>query len=378
MKQEIKILIINSRKDQLSQSASLLSRSGYQVLIADSRSLGYKIAREKKPDVLIQFIHSVAELPDELMSSEVKTFQGRLLIIDAESLVSGALLSNPDYILRQGSGLAEALPEVVSDLFEYSPIPVPAYLKEARVLVVDDELMNRTYYEELIKSMGLHCDACGDIPTASALIKETDYELVISDVLLGDTIGLVLANVLANCQRKSLFMLVTGMSESEFKDQFGEVSYDALLHKPVSPSHFRNTVLQLLLKSTRIEQVPVAPVLEEKLHYNPERVYKLLKHNKASIDEVMQNFALYLAEAQKVIPTVKGTQDLHLLRKSFHDLGNLCYYFGAEFLFDLIKKYSGTHQEDQKFIMIPSITEELDTVAGLHREGVKMASTLPV
>lgn len=367
MKQAIKILIINSRKDQLSQTAALLSLQGYEVLISDSQLLGYQIAKEKKPNLVLQFIHDARELPSEQNISEVNAFQGRLLLMDSQALLPADSSSNPRYILHQAATLAENLPELVADMLEYSAPFVPEQLKRSQVLVVDDELMNRTYYEELILSMGFYCDACSDLSAANAFLKQRDYDLVVSDVMLGDTIGLVLINVIAELKRKSLFMVVTGLTEFEFKEQFGEFTYAALLHKPVSPAHFRNTVLQVLLKRS----VSAPSAAEGKSHYNPERVYRLLKNNKASIDEVMQNFALYLSEALRVIAEVKERSHLNLLRKSFHDLGNLCYYFGAEVLFEMIGRYSGTHNEDQKLKQILDIAQELSAVAVLHEEGMR-------
>lgn len=371
MKKDSKLLIINSRKDQLSQSASLLSRFGYQVLISDSRLLGYKIAREKEPALIIQFINNVSELPSELTVSEISAIPTKLLVLDTQSFVTLEQAQNLSYTLRQGIRLMEQLPDLVTEVLEEGNEVLPEAFKNFQVLVVDDELMNRTYYEELIKSMGLKCDVCSDLETASNFIREKDYELVISDVLLGEHIGLMLAKVIADCNRKSAFMVVTGLSEFEFKEKFGDFKYSALLHKPVSPGNFQTTVKKLLTHYTISTGARSQEPVKGQSHYNPEPVFRLLKNNKSSIDEVMQNFALYLSEALKIIPSVTEAQHLKLLRKSFHDLGNLCYYFGAEVLFEMIGKYSGTHNEEQKLAQVPAIAAELKVVNDLHQEGMK-------
>jgi DNA-binding response OmpR family regulator len=214
--------------------------------------------------------------------------------------------------------------------------------------------------------MGIQCDACGDLLTAENFLKETNYDLVITDVMLGATIGLVLAKVIRDLKRTSKLVVVTGLSNSEFKEQFGDFECAAILHKPVNPVQLKNVARTCMI------QAKVAPMASEldaadlKSRYNPERAFALLKYNESSIKEVMHNFGMYLSDSLSVITTVHDITRLKLMRKPFHDLGNLCYYFGAEVLFEMIGKYSVSQNEQVKLEMLPQIEAELKVVNELH------------
>lgn len=365
--EKTKILIINSRKDQLQQTAALLSRYGYSVLISDRRSLGYKIAREKLPAVVLHYINNVADLPDQLNVSELSTMPCKLIVLDTQTLVPMPDKNEAKYELWQGSsdadGLIDKLSQFLQNKVHSGPVPE---LAGKSVLVVDDELMNQTYYREVIRSMGVQCEAVPDLLQAEELLRQKKFDLVITDVLLGQTIGLVLAKVIRELKSAAKLVVVTGLTRDEFFERFGDFECTAMLHKPVNPAQLRNVVQSVILEAVMDNRSNDPKPIDGKSRYNPERTFTLLKHNEKNIREVMDNFGLYLSESLQVIDKVHDVSHLKLMRKPFHDLGNLCYYFGAEVLFELIGKYSTTQSEFVKLEMLPSIGDELRVVHDLH------------
>jgi hypothetical protein len=186
---------------------------------------------------------------------------------------------------------------------------------------------------------------------------------------IGDEFG----KIIKELNRKSKLIVVTGLSDSEFLDQFGEFECSARLHKPVNPLQLKNTIRTVVLPSKSEKQENVVAEENGKSRYNPERTFRLLKNNEANIREVMKQFDTYLSEALTIIVTIHDPSQLKILRKSFHDLGNLCYYFGAEILFEMIGKYSTTQNEQVKFEMLSQITEELKIVQGVHSQRLGIA-----
>ena len=369
-----KILIINSRKDQLARSASELNKHGFSVLISDGRTAGYKIAREKSPHLVLHFINNVNEVPAPLNVSEVAAIHASLVVVDTQTLLLPDTNSESGFDLWQGIHLGEHIADTVKAFLESdNALRVASQKLGYRVLVVDDELMNQTYYQEVVRSMGISCDACGDLIKAENYLKATDYDLVITDVLLGHHIGLVLGKVIKELNRKSKLILVTGLSDSEFLDQFGEFECSARLHKPVNPLQLKHAIRAVVSPTKTEKQETVVVEDNGKSRYNPERAFRLLKNNEANIREVMKHFDTYLTEALSIIVTIHDPSQLKMLRKSFHDLGNLCYYFGAEILFEMIGKYSTTQNEHVKFEMLSQITEELKIVQGLHSQRLSLA-----
>lgn len=365
-----KILIINSRKDQLARSASELNKHGFSLLISDGRTNGYKIAREKMPDLVLHFINNVSELPAPLNVSDIAAIPSTLVIVDSQSFLSEEESQSFGCIVWQGLDYVEALPDKVKPLIGNLPKAViqPAQPSENKILVVDDELMNQTYYQEVIAAMGLDCDACGDIATAEELIATNDYKVVVTDVFLGNQIGLTLNTTIKNCQKDARMIVVTGLSALEFNEQFGEFDCAALMHKPVNPQSLRAEILNII-EGTKSQAVTETFIDESgRSRYNPERAFRLLKNNEANIREVMEHFATYLSDALQIIVTIQETSQLKLIRKSFHDLGNLCYYFGAEILFEMIGKFSTTQNEHTKLAMLKPLIEELKKVNELHQQ----------
>eukprot|EP01111_Echinosteliopsis_oligospora_P015630 TRINITY_DN6239_c0_g1_i2.p1 TRINITY_DN6239_c0_g1~~TRINITY_DN6239_c0_g1_i2.p1 ORF type:complete len:373 (+),score=67.50 TRINITY_DN6239_c0_g1_i2:196-1314(+) len=134
-----------------------------------------------------------------------------------------------------------------------SPLSVSTASVEApqpRVLVVDDNRLQRSIHQRMVAKAGFECDVAKDGHEAIKMLKEKQYSLVLMDCMLGDDIDgwTTTTNIRelekecsiysSNCVRESLAIVaLTGLPlDSELVLKCTNAGMDDVVHKPISPS----------------------------------------------------------------------------------------------------------------------------------------------
>jgi PAS domain S-box-containing protein len=117
-----------------------------------------------------------------------------------------------------------------------------------RILVVDDEPMNREVAQNLLESVGLKVDTAKDGEEAVALACETEYAVILMDVQMPTMNGLDATRLLRQmpCYRETPIIAVTANAFAEDKVRCLAAGVNSLLIKPFDPAALFTTLLRSL------------------------------------------------------------------------------------------------------------------------------------
>ena len=120
-------------------------------------------------------------------------------------------------------------------------------MTEAKILYIDDEEDLVDLAKSFFLDENLHIDTCTSFHSALDLIKQKQYDLIISDARMPTGSGV---NLMSVVKAEKLFtgkcILVTGNVEST--DELEAAGFDKILYKPIKFHDLIDEVKRLLIK----------------------------------------------------------------------------------------------------------------------------------
>lgn len=115
-----------------------------------------------------------------------------------------------------------------------------------RALVVEDDTTTRAMLRALIESMGCVVDEAADGAQAIERLDETDYSVVLLDIVLPKVSGTAVMEHLQNTDPEKLerVIVVTGLNVDDIRKLFPTVCQ--ALTKPVMPKRLRDSIVKCL------------------------------------------------------------------------------------------------------------------------------------
>ncbi|MBQ4837272.1 hybrid sensor histidine kinase/response regulator [Pseudoalteromonas luteoviolacea] len=117
-----------------------------------------------------------------------------------------------------------------------------------KILVVDDELPLADVVAKLLRQVGHQVDIYESALDALSALQSTQYDLVISDVLMPDLNGFSLAKRAREVRPDIKVQMISGYVDIEKVTDFDPQLYESLIRKPFRPQELLNRVSQLCLK----------------------------------------------------------------------------------------------------------------------------------
>ncbi len=111
-----------------------------------------------------------------------------------------------------------------------------------KALIVEDEATTQRLLAGIIASEGFEVDLAGDGQTAIEMLDETNYDLILLDIVLPRLSGIAVMEHLRATRPSALanVIVVTGVDVAEIRALFPSVRL--ALTKPVLPARLRATV----------------------------------------------------------------------------------------------------------------------------------------
>ncbi|MBU2430068.1 MAG: sigma-54 dependent transcriptional regulator, partial [Proteobacteria bacterium] len=141
--------------------------------------------------------------------------------------------------------------------------------KKFHILVVDDETSMREFLDVLLSKEGYKVSEAKNGKAAITLIHKNDYDLVLSDIRLGDVTGL---EVLKEAKRKNpdtIVVMISAYSTTEIAvEAMNEGAYD-FVPKPFDNTELKQTIQRALeLKTLEQEKERTSYELKDSIHFN--------------------------------------------------------------------------------------------------------------
>lgn len=132
-----------------------------------------------------------------------------------------------------------------SQISHIEAIPSQVQHMPYKIIVVDDELSLADVVAKLLRQVGHQVDIFDNGSDALQAMMHTQYDLVISDVLMPDLNGFSLAKKAVQRCPEIKIQMISGYVDVEQVTDFDEQLYDNLLRKPFRPQELLNRVAQL-------------------------------------------------------------------------------------------------------------------------------------
>lgn len=147
----------------------------------------------------------------------------------------------------QGSLFRISLPlpatgEMVS---ETNIFPIPPLAANLKVAAIDDDPMQLHIVREMLERSGVYCDTCVHVRELMAKIRETDYDLILTDIQMKDMGGFDLLTLLRSARIGNshdvpvVAMTARGDTRQEV---FAQAGFTGCIYKPFSMSELLQTV----------------------------------------------------------------------------------------------------------------------------------------
>ncbi|MBT7086302.1 MAG: sigma-54-dependent Fis family transcriptional regulator [Desulfobacterales bacterium] len=140
--------------------------------------------------------------------------------------------------------------------------------KDPRLLVVDDELSMREFLEVMLTREGYDVSFAERGRDAVSMIKKENYDLILSDIRLGDIDGLEVLKAAKQKNHNTVVILISAYATTETAvEAMNEGAYD-FVPKPFDVNELKITIAKALdLKTLNHEKKAIHDEMKDNLHF---------------------------------------------------------------------------------------------------------------
>lgn len=173
-------------------------------------------------------------------------------------------------------------------------------MKSKKVLIVDDNDLNRKLFENLIGQIFSFESAKNGIE-AVALTEAKDFDLILMDIQMPQMDGITAMRKIRQGSSTCPILAVTAYAEESDRASFLEQGFDDFITKPIRPKEFIR-LIQDHLKGKANAQISSNSGAEEYQILDQKVIAQLLKYNsKSAIKSVFEDFLIECAETDELI-----------------------------------------------------------------------------
>ena len=138
-----------------------------------------------------------------------------------------------------------------------------------KILVVDDETSMREFLEVFLSKEGYQVSEAKSGKQALNMIKKNEYDLVLTDIRLGDLTGLEILRQSKKKNQDTIVIMISAYSTTEIAvEAMNEGAYD-FVPKPFDNQELKHTIKKALeMKTLDLEKECTSSELQDNLHFN--------------------------------------------------------------------------------------------------------------
>ncbi len=226
-----------------------------------------------------------------------------------------------------------------------SATPNASHRFRGRVLVVDDEPMNRHVAQGMLNKFGLEPDLADSGQDALALLSEHRYDLVLMDCQMPDMSGYEVVDTLRRWEighadgTRLPVIAVTANALQGAREQALAAGLDEYLCKPFSPEDLADHLRRWLPAEVEDAATEAGTCAHEQAGlWDRERILRTVGGDRKLLAEIIGLFRQRLPSALEQIEQALGNGDAPALEASAHALKGLLGHFAADRLTDLAQQ----------------------------------------
>jgi len=228
-----------------------------------------------------------------------------------------------DSQLGKGSTFQFAVTLPRAESGDVAPHPVPAdagALRNCRVLVVEDNGINREVVRRVLEGWGVVVDEAEDGPAALALHKQQHYDAVLMDIQMPGMSGVeATTQIRLHPDPERAQVPVLALTANAFRsdlDRYLKAGINDCLTKPFKEEEFYRKLVALV-------QAP-EPTL-----YNLAQVYELADGEEAFVERMVRSFLLHIPPTLQQIQTAAAAEQWAQVAKLVHHIKPNLVQFGV-------------------------------------------------
>ncbi|MEM6717825.1 MAG: response regulator [Bacteroidota bacterium] len=203
---------------------------------------GIGIPKEKQVSVFDKFV--------QLRPIE-KNYQGTGLGLSIVKRL--LLLFDSDIALKseENNGTEFSFSIVFEETKELSVKDIPVSAQaidtiEKRILIVDDNKINRVVTKRILQNKGFQCDVAEDGMDAIETLKENNYDLILMDINMPRIDGVETTKRIRKTDQKTPIIALTAVEEDQIRDRIYEAGMNDFIIKPYDLAEFHQIILKNL------------------------------------------------------------------------------------------------------------------------------------
>ncbi|HSJ68122.1 MAG TPA: response regulator [Anditalea sp.] len=215
-------------------------------------------------------------------------------------------------------------------------------MKDKKVLIVDDNALNRKVFENIIRHNYLF-DTAENGLIALDKLRTDHFDVILMDIQMPKLDGIsTLKAIKEEGLSSSPIIAVSAYSDQSDRDYFLATGFDEFIAKPIKPKHLLETIELQLQDPSHIATPYAETEVEEEntLELDEGIVKRLLKYN--TPENIREVYLDFIEEAEELTSDIKKIiedenypaigEKLHIIKGNSGTLGaNKIYHFSAFF-----------------------------------------------
>jgi len=206
-------------------------------------------------------------------------------------------------------------------------------MKNKKVLIADDNALNRRVFQNIISQV-YQFDVAENGKEVIQKLKDSHFDVILLDIQMPQLDGInTLKAIKENQLSNAPIVAVSAFAEIKDREYFLSAGFDDFISKPIKPKQLLETINYLIKKSDSSENSSqkLLPNLEETAILDNNILIKLLKFN--SIDNIKLVYDDFTAETEKLLGEMeylikygdyqKIGEKLHIIKGNSGTLGAL-------------------------------------------------------
>lgn len=122
---------------------------------------------------------------------------------------------------------------------------------EKRILIVDDNKINRVVTKRILQNKGYQCDVAEDGLDAIDILKVNTYDLILMDINMPRIDGIETTKHIRENDKRTPIIALTAVEEDQVRDRIFEAGMNDFIIKPYDLAEFHQIILKNLYVTTK-------------------------------------------------------------------------------------------------------------------------------
>jgi CheY-like chemotaxis protein/HPt (histidine-containing phosphotransfer) domain-containing protein len=259
----------------------------------------------------------------------------------------------------------EKFENVKEDKHLNQPAGFYAEIRNSKILLVEDNIVNQQVALGILKKLDLHADVANDGEEAINLLSNSTYDLVFMDIQMPGIDGFTATQIIRDQQSKVIqhsipIVAMTAHAMNGDSDKCFQVGMNGYITKPVSFQEIEENIRKFLLKSSVSETSEMITDSEIRINkvWNKDEFLDHIMYDQELYIEIINIFARKLPEfTEKLHKTIIEEKNVTEAKLLGHSIKGAAANIGAEILQSISFKIEQCTILDEMNILLSQFIE---------------------